>query len=66
MEEKEINISDKCYALAVRALCKGGYLKEVPESWSDFQIRIEWQLEELIEYLLNFKSQWYSFYLSER
>ncbi|KAM3304436.1 pentatricopeptide repeat-containing protein [Capsicum chacoense] len=28
MEEKEINISDKCYSLAVRALCKGGYLKE--------------------------------------
>ncbi|CAN4094074.1 unnamed protein product [Withania somnifera] len=29
MEEKEINISDKCYSLAVRALCKGGYLKEL-------------------------------------
>ncbi|KAJ8538174.1 hypothetical protein K7X08_014714 [Anisodus acutangulus] len=28
MEEKEINISGKCYSLAVRALCKGGYLKE--------------------------------------
>ncbi|XP_060199926.1 pentatricopeptide repeat-containing protein At1g76280 isoform X1 [Lycium barbarum] len=28
MEEKEINISDKCYSLAVRALCKGGHLKE--------------------------------------
>lgn len=28
MEEKEIDISAKCYFLAVRALCKGGYLKE--------------------------------------
>ncbi|XP_055833234.1 pentatricopeptide repeat-containing protein At1g76280 isoform X2 [Solanum dulcamara] len=28
MEEKEIDISDKCYSLAVRALCKGGCLKE--------------------------------------
>ncbi|OIT22794.1 PREDICTED: pentatricopeptide repeat-containing protein At1g76280 isoform X2 [Nicotiana attenuata] len=28
MEEKGINISAKCYFLAVRALCKGGYLKE--------------------------------------
>lgn len=28
MEEKEINVSDKCYSLAIRALCKGGYLKE--------------------------------------
>lgn len=29
MEEKEIDISAKCYFLAARALCKGGYLKEV-------------------------------------
>ncbi|MCD7468314.1 hypothetical protein HAX54_006384 [Datura stramonium] len=28
MQEKEIDISDKCYSLAVQALCKGGYLKE--------------------------------------
>ncbi|KAG9144451.1 hypothetical protein Leryth_014493 [Lithospermum erythrorhizon] len=28
MEEKEISNSGKCYLLTVRALCKGGYLKE--------------------------------------
>lgn len=29
MEEKEIEVHGKCYFYTFRALCKGGYLKEV-------------------------------------
>lgn len=36
MEEKEIDMNNRCYLLIIRALCKGGYLEQVPPYLTQF------------------------------